>query len=174
MSLARCISRYHRTFLGPNLRSNASRYSQQNVTPVNSKVDFLGIEKTCEAKWDARGTKIQEERDVNDYHRLAPFYMDHIRTPTLMGTLQSILAKKRCSNARNAKTNMVELILCSGDYDDTSLPGSRWDDLHAYSQRYGRDVVRTYVMFNLDSPIDKDSHINERLIISTQKWFEQV
>ncbi|KAH5001151.1 hypothetical protein HBI57_257180, partial [Parastagonospora nodorum] len=171
--LSRCISQHHRTFLEPNLRSNASRYSQQNDIPVNSKVDFLGIEKEWEAKWDAQGTKIQEERDIFDYHRLAPFYMDHIRKPTLMGTLQSILAKKRCSNAHKVKKNMVELILCSGGYE-TSLPGFRWDDLHAYSQSYGRDVVRTYVIFNLDSLIDKDSHIDERSIISTQKWFEQV
>lgn len=167
MSWPKRVSQHLRTFLGPNrILSTSSRYSQRST--LGSEVDFLRIEAKGQARWDTRGTKIQEKRDIDEDYCLVPFYMDHIRKSTIIGTLRSMQEKV---GARNGKTSMVEHILFKYDI----LPHrSQQSTLHSYSRTYGKDVVRTYFIFGRDPDADPDSPIDKQAILNAQKWFEWI
>ncbi|KAF2005397.1 hypothetical protein P154DRAFT_616226 [Amniculicola lignicola CBS 123094] len=140
-------------------------------TCIDSKIDFVGVEQKWQRKWDSRGTKIQEERDTClQYNPIIPFYMDHIRRHTIMGTLQSmLLSEKRATTPRSSQTSMVEQILASYD---SSPCDYQLENLHTYTQRYGKDAVRTCIIFSQGAGTEFSIH--EQSIVSTQRWFEHV
>ncbi|KAH7108864.1 hypothetical protein B0J11DRAFT_240582 [Dendryphion nanum] len=151
--------------------ATALKFPQGKLSPADSKIDFLGIEKDWHARWEARGTKIQEERDAEHDHPLVPFYLNHIRRPTMLGTLQSMLAKRRIGAAHKCKTSMVEKIIF---HYDASLSYSQKEAIDSYSQMYGRDIVRTAVIFSQSSDADTHSPIDEQSIMHAQGWLEGV
>ncbi|KAF2491437.1 hypothetical protein BU16DRAFT_594372 [Lophium mytilinum] len=158
----------HRTYFRLYQRSTPS-YASRMFSSTILKIDFHALERKWQAKWDSRGTKIQEERDMDfESNPIIPFYVDHIRRPTIMGALQSILSRKQAAAPRNGKTSMVEQILSSYDTEPSVF---RLEDLRTYSQIYGTDVVRTCVIFS--QAADTDSPIQEQSVINTQKWFER-
>lgn len=102
--------------------STPLKYPQRKSAPAKSRVDFLGIEQEWQARWDRRGTKIQEERDGANGHCLAPFYASHIHKPTMLGTLQSMLAKKRITGSHNCETSMINEVICLDDNNASLSP----------------------------------------------------
>ncbi|KAK7177683.1 hypothetical protein PSPO01_16268 [Paraphaeosphaeria sporulosa] len=170
MIWSREVFRCHRTyFMAPRCLQFASSEVRRKSTLTGSKIDYLGVEQRWQAKWDSRGTKIQEERDMGfRADPIVPFYVDHIRRHTLMGTLQSILCSiKRNVGSRKGKTNMVEQILAS--YDNLPL-GSQMESLRTHSSQYGADIVRCCTVFSQEA--DTENRLCEQSLLETQRWFE--
>ncbi|PVH96839.1 hypothetical protein DM02DRAFT_686838 [Periconia macrospinosa] len=100
---------------------------------------------------------------------LDPFYMDHISSlrPSMMGTLQSMLL----SAEYDRKQSMVEQILSRSYRPDCArLEGT----LHTYGQKYGLDVVRTYMVLSPDYDRVGNVPIDETSIRSAQKFLQRV
>jgi leucyl-tRNA synthetase len=188
MLWSRRVPRIHQTFLRYTQRwFTTSRCSQHKLTPPESKVDFLGIEKEWQENWNARGTKIQEERDPGDLdHPLALLYMKDIRKPTIMGTLQLAITKERVGTLQSiikkksilsipGGTTMIEQILYDFDTPISwSEPKSKHESLRLLIQKYGKDVVRTSILFSRGPGTTDNLSADQTSITNTQQWFERV
>ncbi|KAI1125604.1 hypothetical protein F5Y10DRAFT_246655 [Nemania abortiva] len=140
---------------------------RQITSDAKNRIDFSALEAKWSSKWQDRGIEARNGWSPASPHRhaLPPFYLRHLRTPSILEVIEYHYAKTMSAGrGREATRHMIDRVF--------KLAPTESSPLRQFVQSHGTDVVRTSLLFS--GQTTSGGGISEKDIELTQQWFEMI